>query len=701
MTLRPANSSTSHDGLPEGEALQAQIRTRRRLAAAWLLLFRLATLAGVVALVALLYNIIDGTNGLAAIENEIDPETLALRAHQQAMTAAPNTTPSEDDEALAAAIAADPYAIGFFGYTYYAEHTGELTLLSVDGVAPTAESVGDGSYPLSRPLYLYSAPQVLEEKPQVAAFLDYTLAHSNALGAEAGYFPADEAALAEARAALPDVSPAAGGPIAVTGSSTVQPLMARLAASFTESGFGGEITIDTTGTSRGFQLFCSLKQADVVSASRPINRYETAACRKNRLTPLGLRIGADALAVVVNEENTWLTNVTQEQLRQLFTTAERWSDVDPSWPDAPIVRYIPGADSGTLDFFVESLFPLELSAIPRQAQQAILVENISAGLLRRFESEQPLAERSDAEIAALLVERVVEPQVVASWKMTESLLNRTEIEAEVARRYPAAVVQWRNWLTWDFVTSTQSSTAQDAGVRTAILGSLWVILITILVAVPVGIGAAIYLEEYAGHSRLSTFIQVNIDNLAGVPSIIYGILGLAIFVRAFSGLTSGAIFGVGDEATANGRTILSAGLTMALLVLPVIIINAQEAIRAVPSSLREAAYGLGATKWQVIWSHVLTNALPGILTGTIFAMSRAVGETAPLIVIGASTYITMDPNGPFSKFTVLPMQIYQWTSRPQAEFRHIAAAASIVLLLMLFALNGAAIWLRNRQTKRY
>ena len=163
-------------------------------------------------------------------------------------------------------------------------------------------------------------------------------------------------------------------------------------------------------------------------------------------------------------------------------------------------------------------------------------------------------------------------------------------------------------------------------------------------AFPLGVGAAIYLEEYARDNWLNRLIQTNINNLAGVPSIIYGILGLAIFVRALEPLTSGAIFGVGDPTTANGRTILSAGLTLALLVLPLIIINAQEAIRAVPSSLRQASYGLGATKWQTIWHHVLPNAIPGILTGTILAISRAIGETAPLVVIGASTYITFDPS---------------------------------------------------------
>jgi phosphate transport system permease protein len=236
----------------------------------------------------------------------------------------------------------------------------------------------------------------------------------------------------------------------------------------------------------------------------------------------------------------------------------------------------------------------------------------------------------------------------------------------------------------------------QAGVRTALFGSLWVILITILFAFPIGVGAAIYLEEYAEANRINRLIQTNINNLAGVPSIIYGMLGLAIFVRTMQPLTSGAIFGVVDTATANGRTILSAGLTLGLLILPLIIINAQEAIRAVPSTLRQAGYGLGATKWQVIWHHVLPTAMPGIMTGTILAVSRAIGETAPLVVIGASTFIAVDPNGPFYKFSVLPIQIYQWTSRPQDEFRNLAAAAILVLLALLLTLNAFAVVLRNR-----
>jgi len=170
-------------------------------------------------------------------------------------------------------------------------------------------------------------------------------------------------------------------------------------------------------------------------------------------------------------------------------------------------------------------------------------------------------------------------------------------------------------------------------------------------------------------------------------------------VRALEGFTSGTLFGVSDPSTANGRTIMAAGLTLALLILPLLIINSQEAIKAVPQSLRQAGMGLGATKWQTIRSHVLPNAIPGILTGNILAVSRALGETAPLVVVGASTFITVDPSGPFSKFTTLPMQIYQWTARPQAEFQHIAAAAIIVLLVLLLTLNAAAVLLRNKYSK--
>jgi len=330
----------------------------------------------------------------------------------------------------------------------------------------------------------------------------------------------------------------------------------------------------------------------------------------------------------------------------------------------------------------------------------ILAANLKPAVYRRLETEKPFAQRSRGDIYNLLVERVVQPEVEETWPLFDSLWHRRAILAEIAREYPAAEAQFLSWIDGKFLVTAQSSEPERAGVRTAMLGSLWTIAITIAVAFPVGVCAAIYLEEYAGDSWINRIVHTNINNLAGVPSIIYGMLGLAVFARALERLTSGTVFGLADPTTANGRTILSAGLTLALLILPVIIINGREAIRAVPGSLREAGFALGATRWQTVWSHVLPSALPGILTGTILAISRAIGETAPLVVIGASTFINRDPTGPFSKFTTLPAQIYQWTSRPQAEFRNIAAAAILVLLVLLLALNATAVLLRNRASKR-
>ena len=331
----------------------------------------------------------------------------------------------------------------------------------------------------------------------------------------------------------------------------------------------------------------------------------------------------------------------------------------------------------------------------------ILEQNVSQGLFRRFESELPWEERSRAEIYDLVIDRVVKPTVVDTWSLSESLSQRDQIMVEVAEKYTNASLEFKSWLSSDFLVSPQSPEPDNAGVRTAILGSLWTIVITILFAFPLGVGAAVYLEEYASDNALNRLIRTNINNLAGVPSIIYGMLGLAIFVRAWEFFTSGAAFGlVEDATTANGRTIISAGMTLGLLILPLIIINAQEAIKAVPNSLRQASYGVGATRWQTVWHHVLPNSLSGILTGTILAISRAVGETAPLVVVGASTFITFDPDGPFSKFTTLPIQIYQWTSRPQAEFRNIAAAAILVLLVLLLSMNTIAILLRNKYAKK-
>jgi phosphate transport system permease protein len=235
-----------------------------------------------------------------------------------------------------------------------------------------------------------------------------------------------------------------------------------------------------------------------------------------------------------------------------------------------------------------------------------------------------------------------------------------------------------------FLTSFASRSPERAGVKAALAGSVWLLGLTALIAFPVSVAAAVYLEEYAPRNLATRLIQLNIANLAGVPSIVYGILGLAVFVRTF-GL---------------GRSIVSGALTLSLLILPGIIIAAQEAVRAVPSSIREAAYGLGATRWQVVSTQVLPMAMPGILTGTILALSRAIGETAPLIMVGAVGFIAFTPKGLGDPFTVLPLQIYNWISRPQEEFHQLAAAGILVLLALLLTMNAAAILLRNRYQSR-
>jgi phosphate transport system permease protein len=349
---------------------------------------------------------------------------------------------------------------------------------------------------------------------------------------------------------------------------------------------------------------------------------------------------------------------------------------------------------------------LAVDGIPLEEQSkeqlvALLQSTLSSGAYTKLDNEEPFVDRSREEVFQLVVERIIRPDIVEVWELWPSLTQADEIRATVAQEYPKAELDFVSWLTYDFVTRPQTSEALTAGVRTAILGSLWTILFTILLAFPVGVGAAIYLEEYASDNWLNRIIQTNINNLAGVPSIVYGILGLAIFVRTLEPFTSGKMFGIVNLTSANGRTVLSAGLTLGLLVLPIIIINAQEAIRSVPRSLRNASYGVGATKWQTVWSHVLPNALPGILTGTILAVSRAIGETAPLVVVGASTAISFDPSSPFSKFTTLPIQIYQWTSRPQDEFQSLAAASILVLLVLLLSLNASAVLLRNRFSRRF
>ena len=235
-------------------------------------------------------------------------------------------------------------------------------------------------------------------------------------------------------------------------------------------------------------------------------------------------------------------------------------------------------------------------------------------------------------------------------------------------------------LDWQFLTSLASRKPEEAGIYHALAGSIWVILLTGSLAMPLGVAAAIYLEEYGTRSRAARFIEINIANLAAVPSIIYGLLGLGVFVRVMG----------------MGRSVLAGACTLALLALPVVILSTREALRTVPSTIREGSYALGATKWQTIWHQVLPMAMPGILTGLILSLSRAIGETAPLITIGALTYIPFAPDSIWSPFTVLPIQVFNWVSRPQAAFKENAAAGILVLMALLLAMNAIAVFLRDR-----
>lgn len=246
------------------------------------------------------------------------------------------------------------------------------------------------------------------------------------------------------------------------------------------------------------------------------------------------------------------------------------------------------------------------------------------------------------------------------------------------------VVEGLARINWDFLTSLPSRKPEKAGIYTAMLGSIWILGLTALIAFPLGVASAIYLEEYGKKDRLNKILEINISNLAGVPSIIYGLLGLEVFVR---------VFGL-------GQNILAGSMTLSLLILPIIIVATREAIKAVPKSIKEASFAMGATKWQTIWNQVLPASFGGILTGVILALSRAVGEAAPLIVVGALAYVPFAPASPMDEFTVLPIQIFNWVSRPQHGFAINASAAIIVLLVITFMMNGVAVYLRNKWQKK-
>lgn len=300
---------------------------------------------------------------------------------------------------------------------------------------------------------------------------------------------------------------------------------------------------------------------------------------------------------------------------------------------------------------------------------------------------------ADSMFAPRLARRRAQGHVFLGFCILASLTSIAILVALLGR----VIQEGAPLLSWEFLTSVESQAVpRNSGIFAALIGTLFLMALTTLIAVPIGIGTAIYLNEYAQRSRLSRVIELNINNLAGVPSIVYGLLGLTIFVRVATDVATQ--MGLGQHPF--GRSVLTGSLTMALLVLPVIIISAREALGAVPSSLRQAAYAMGATRWQTVWHHVLPAALPGILTGMILSLSRAIGEAAPLIVVGAVGYLTTVPGGIDSRYTVLPIQVFTWAGRPEPIYQQLSAAAIIVLLVVLFIMNGICTVLRAWQQQK-
>lgn len=271
-------------------------------------------------------------------------------------------------------------------------------------------------------------------------------------------------------------------------------------------------------------------------------------------------------------------------------------------------------------------------------------------------------------------------KVFQYWGMTCTFLGLILLAVFIGN----IIIEGIGRIDWDFMTNLPSRRPGKAGIYTAMLGSVWILCLTALIAFPLGVASAIYLEEYGSKSKLNNILEINISNLAGVPSIIYGLLGLEVFVR---------IFGLGGS-------VLAGAMTLSLLILPIIIVATREAIKAVPKSIKEASFAMGATKWQTIWNQVLPSSFGGILTGVILALSRAVGEAAPLIVVGALAYVPFAPTSPMDEFTVMPIQIFNWVSRPQHGFSINASAAIIVLLAITFLMNGIAVFFRNKWQKK-
>lgn len=428
--------------------------------------------------------------------------------------------------------------------------------------------------------------------------------------------------------------------------------------------------------------------------------YRSQVKRRNARTLIMQRLSLATLAVsiivlallLLNVVNQAFGLVAQRYTVDPDTLAERpLAELSPPELAAVLLEHVPRR---LLVIVRDNLYRGDPAAFTRLTLGESIDGDVPETVRELLPTDLPEAERnrifaellglnvSEDVLRAIIDAEIVKTEIDKGWPLHESLLNRAAIEVDMLTNYPDSELVFKSWLDVRFVTSQLSSRPVETGIRQAILGTAWLLALTVLISFPLGVGAALYLEEYASDNWFNRIIETNIRNLAGVPSIIYGMLGLTVFVRTSEGVT-------------GGRSIVSGALTLSLLILPIIIISAREALRAVPSSLREASYGLGATRWQTLSRQLLPSALPGILTGAILGLSRAIGETAPLFGI-AATFINTDPTGPGSRFTVLPMQIYAWTGQPDELFRFNASAAIIVLMALLLAMNSAAIYLRNR-----
>lgn len=329
---------------------------------------------------------------------------------------------------------------------------------------------------------------------------------------------------------------------------------------------------------------------------------------------------------------------------------------------------------------------------------ALLEAEASPGVLRRLESEEPLGDRTSDELDALLDQFVFQSTVVQTWSIVDSVFRRDEIEA-IAAQVPGAELRMHSWVNPSFLVRPLNRRPLQTGIRTALLGSLWIVALSMAIAFPVGVATAVFLTEYATAGWFTRFVRVNVETMASVPSIIYGILGLALFVRTLGSVTSGAFLGTGDGSAA-GRTILSAGLTLAILVLPAIIINVRDILENVPPGYREACYSVGARRSTVVMRRILPSVGGQLVTVLLLGISRVIGETAPLLVIGAAAFITVDPSGIFSRFTSLPTQIFFWTSGLTGANRNLAAAAIVVLIVLSIGLNVVFVLIKRRLENR-